>query len=73
MRATVVRAGGRRAWRLVLLMGCLVLGVLGPGAVGASPSTPSSLAGETFTSQHVKGSTFSGACNGRAGELSASR
>jgi hypothetical protein len=70
MRAVVRRAGARRAWRSVLLTGCLVLGVLGPGAVDAQAATPSSLAGETFTSQHVNGSTLTGACNDEGGSFS---
>ena len=63
MRSLVLRAGGRRV-RYLLLMGCLILGVLGLGAVEAHAATPSSLAGETFTSHEVKGSTLSGTCNG---------
>ena len=54
MRLVVVRAGGRRGLCLLLLMGCLILGALGPGAAEARAATPSSLAGETFTSHEVK-------------------
>lgn len=62
MRPTVVlRAGGRRARRL-LLTGCLILGVLGLGAVEAHAAAPSSLAGETFISDNVTGSTLTGTC-----------
>ena len=63
MRLVVLGAGGRRARRL-LLTGCLILGVLGVGTVEAHAATPSSLAGETFTSRDVRGSTLTGACTG---------
>ena len=63
MRPVVLGAGGRRARRLLLLTGCLILGMAGLGAVEAHAATPSSLAGETFTSHEVKGSTLSGTCN----------
>ena len=65
MRSLVFRAGGRRV-RYLLLTGCLILGVLGLGAVEAHAATPSSLAGETFTTtnQQLRGSTLSGTCNG---------
>lgn len=61
MGSVVVRAGGRRV-RYLLLTGCLILGVLGLGAVEAHAATPSSLAGETFTTtnQQLRGSTLSG-------------
>ena len=72
MRQVVVRAGGRRARHLLLLTGCLILGVLGLGVVDAQAAPPSSLAGETFTSQEVKGSTLTGICNDEGG-ASASR
>jgi hypothetical protein len=51
-------------------MGCLILGVLGLGAVDAHAATPTSLAGETFTSQNVKGSTLTGTCNLEGGSFS---
>lgn len=70
MRVVVVRAGGRRGLSLLLLVGCLILGVLGIGAVNAHAATPSSLAGETFTSQQVKGSTLTGTCNLEGGSFS---
>jgi hypothetical protein len=63
MRPVILRAGARRAWRLLLLTGCLILGVLGLGVVEAHAATLSSLAGETFTSREVKGSTLTGTCN----------
>ena len=59
MRPVVLRAGARR---LLLLTGCLILGVLGVGAVEAHAATPSSLVGETFMSDHVKGSSLTGTC-----------
>jgi hypothetical protein len=62
-------AGRWGARRLVLLTGCLILGMLGPGAVGAYAATPSSLAGETFTSQHVTGSTLTGGCDLEGGSF----
>ena len=61
MRPVVFGAGGRRARRLLLLTGCLILGMLGLGTVEAHAAT---LAGETFTSQEVRGSTLTGACTG---------
>jgi hypothetical protein len=63
MRAVVHTAGGRRGRRLLLLAGCLILGVLGLGAVEAHAVT---LAGETFTSQPFRGSTstLTGTCTG---------
>ena len=64
MRAVVLWAGVRRARRLLLLTGCLILGVLGLGTVEARAATPASLVGETFTSQTVSGSTLTGACPG---------
>ena len=63
MRPVVLTAGQRRARCLLLLTGCLILGVLGPGAVEAHAATPASLAGETFTSNNVTGSTLTGTCN----------
>jgi hypothetical protein len=63
MRAVVLWAGVRRARRLLLLTGCLILGVLGSGTVEAHAATPG-LVGETFTSQAVRGSTLTGACPG---------
>jgi hypothetical protein len=68
MRAVVVGVGGRYARRFLLLTGCLVLGVLGLGAVEAHAATPSSLAGETFTSLEVSGSILTGACTGDGNE-----
>ena len=68
MRPVVLKAGTWRARRL-LVTGCLTLGVLGLGAAGAQAATPASLAGETFTSQHVNGSTLTGVCDGRGGAL----
>ena len=68
MRPVVVTAGGRRAQRLVAVTGCLILGVLGLGAVEAHAAPPSSLAGETFTSSEVKGSTLTGTCTGNGNE-----
>jgi hypothetical protein len=68
MRPVVLSAGGRRGRRLLLLTGCLILGVLGLGTVEAHAASPSSLAGETFTSQEVKGSTLTGACTGNGNE-----
>jgi hypothetical protein len=75
MRAVGVGAGGRRARRLLLLAGCLILGVLGLGAVEVHAATPSSLAGETFASHPVRGSTstLTGACaitSGQEGSFS---
>jgi hypothetical protein len=63
MGAVVLTAGGRRGRRLLLLAGCLILGVLGLGAVEAHAAT---LAGETFTGQPPKGSTstLTGTCTG---------
>jgi hypothetical protein len=69
MRPVVLRAGGRRAGRSLLLVGCLILGVLGLRAVEAHAATPSSLAGETFTSRAVTGSTLTGACTGNEGSF----
>jgi hypothetical protein len=52
---------------LLLLAGCLILGVLGLGAVEAHAATPSSLAGETFTGQPLRGSTsLTGTCTGES-------
>ena len=68
MRPVVLSAGGRRGRRLMLLTGCLMLGVLGLGTVEAHAATPSSLAGETFTSQGVQGSTLTGGCTGNGNE-----
>jgi hypothetical protein len=68
MRPVVLRAGGRCALRLLLLTGCLILGVLGLGTVEAHAATPSSLAGETFTSEAVRPSTVTGACTGNGDE-----
>jgi hypothetical protein len=45
-----------------------MLGVLGLGTVEAHAATPSSLAGETLTSEHVEGSTLTGACTGNGNE-----
>jgi hypothetical protein len=67
MRPVVVRAGGRRAFHLLVLMGSLILGVFGAGIVEAHAATPSSLAGETFTSQEVTGSTLTGTCESEGG------
>jgi len=69
MSPVVVTEGGRRAGRLLLLTGFLILGVLGPGAVEASAATSSSLAGETFTSHNVNGSTLTGGCNLEGGSF----
>jgi hypothetical protein len=69
MRPVVLEAVAWRARRL-LLTGCLALGVLGLRAAGAQAATPASLAGETFTSQHVNGSTLTGVCDGRGGSFS---
>ena len=69
MRSLVHRAGGRRV-QYLLLTGCLILGMLGLGAVDAQAATPSSLTGETFTSQRVQGSTLTGTCNGEGGSFS---
>ena len=68
MRPVVLSAGGRRGGRLLLLTGCLILGVLGLGTVEAHAATPSSLACETFTSQAVRGSTLTGRCTGNGNE-----
>jgi hypothetical protein len=69
----VVGAGGRRGRRLLLLTGCLILGVLGLGTVEAHAAT---LAGETFTSHPASGSSLTGACtdnsNARSFNFSAS-
>ena len=62
MTPVVLGAGGRRALRLLLLTGYLILGVFGLGTVEAHAATPSSLAGETSTSQDVRGSTLTGGC-----------
>jgi hypothetical protein len=67
MGPLVVRSGGRLARRLLLLTGVLILGVLALGAVEAHAATPASLAGETFTSNNVTGSTLIGACNEHGG------
>jgi hypothetical protein len=67
MRPVVLSAGGRAVGgqRLLLLTACLMLGVLGLGTVEAHAAT---LAGETFTSQEVRGSTLTGACTGNGNE-----
>ena len=62
MRPVVLTAGRRRARCLLLLMGCLTLGVLGLGAVEADAATASSLTGETFISHNVGGPTLTGTC-----------
>lgn len=62
MRPVVLRAGVRRGRRLLLLTGCLILGVFGVGAVEAQAAAPSSLVGEAFMSDHVKGSSLTGTC-----------
>jgi hypothetical protein len=64
MRPVLVNAGGRCAWLSLLLTECLILGLLGLGAVGGHAAPPSSLAGETFTSDMVRGSTLTGTCIG---------
>jgi hypothetical protein len=49
---------------------CLTIGVVGLGAVGgARAATPSSLAGETFSSSVFSGTSISGFCNGGNGSL----
>jgi hypothetical protein len=48
---------------VLLLTGCLILGVLGLGEVEAHAATPSSLEGESFTSHHLEGSTLNGICD----------
>jgi hypothetical protein len=63
MGPVAVGAGGRRALRMLLLTECLVLGLLGLAAAEAHAVTPSSLAGETLTSDNVRGSTLTGSCN----------
>lgn len=63
MRPVVVSPVGRRAWRLLVLMGCLSMVVLGLGAVEARAAAPSSLAGETFTGETAKGA-LTGTCTG---------
>ena len=68
MRPVVVRAGGRHARRFLLLTGCLILTVLRLGAVEAHAATPPPLAGETFTSLRVSGSTLTGTCTGDGNE-----
>jgi hypothetical protein len=69
MRAVVARVGGRRAWRLLVLAECLILGVFGLGAVEAHAATPSSLAGETLTGNSVvEGPTVTGTCAGHGNE-----
>lgn len=68
MSPVVHSAGGRRGRWLLLLTACLMLGVLGLGTVEAHAATPSSLAGETFTSQGVLGSTLTGGCTGNGNE-----
>ena len=68
MRPVGLGARVRRAQRLLLLTGCLISGVLGLAAVDAHAATPSSLAGETFTSKNVKGSTLTGACTGNGNQ-----
>jgi hypothetical protein len=69
MRPVVLRASGRRALRLLVLTGGLLLGVLGVGVVEARAATPASLAGETFTSHLVGGSTLSGTCGTNEGSF----
>jgi Ca2+-binding RTX toxin-like protein len=64
MTPVVPRASALHARRLLLLTGCLILGALGLGAVAAQAATPASLAGETFTSNEVPGSTVTGTCGG---------
>ena len=68
MRPVVPSAGGRRGRRLLLVTACLILGVLGLGTVEATAATPSSLAGESLTSQDVSGSTLTGGCTGNGNE-----
>lgn len=51
-----------RLRRLLLLTGCVTLGVLGLGSVEANAATPSSLAGEALTSRDVTGSQLTGGC-----------
>lgn len=55
----VLRAGARRVRRLLVLTGCVTLGVFGLGAVEARAATPS-LAGESFSS--TGGGSMSGTC-----------
>jgi hypothetical protein len=62
VRPVVLTASQRRARCLLFLMACLTLGVLGLEALEADAATPSSLAGETFISHHVRGSTLTGTC-----------
>ena len=68
MRPVVRSAGGRRGRRLLLVTASLILGVLGLGTVEATAATPSSLAGESLTSQDVSGSTLTGGCTGNGNE-----
>ena len=53
---------------MLLVTACLILGVLGLGTVEATAATPSSLAGESLTSQDVSGSTLTGGCTGNGNE-----
>ena len=62
MRPVVRGAGGRLARRLLLLTGCLIVGVLGLGTASAHAATPSSLAGETLTGPRPP-SDLTGTCN----------
>jgi hypothetical protein len=64
MRVMLLGVGRRCARCLLLVTGCVILGVLGLRSVEARAATPSSLAGETFTSHEVKGSTVTGTCTG---------
>jgi len=58
----VLRAGIRRAQCLLLLTGCVTVGVVALRPVAAQAATPSSLMGETLTSHAVAGSRLTGTC-----------
>jgi hypothetical protein len=59
---------GRRSVRYLAVAGGVILGVLGLAAVEADAAVPSSLAGETFISHEVKGSTVTGQCINLTGQ-----
>jgi hypothetical protein len=69
MGLAVLRAGIRRDQCLLLLTGCVTVGVVGLGPVAAHAATPPSLTGETLTS-HVPpdNGSLTGACTGNGEE-----
>jgi hypothetical protein len=62
MGLVVPRAGIRRARCLLLLTGCVTVGVVALGPVAAHAATPSSLTGETFTTNAITESPLTGIC-----------